>query len=193
MRRGAGVTAGRATRCLLLILGCAGSGTIGAQPGAAPVPPQLPLQFPADEGAHPAWKTEWWYVTGWLQDSRGLQRGFQLTFFRNRGPAGEGHASRFAPVQIMLAHAALSDPDRHRIVHEERAARAGFDLAGSRSGALSVKIDDWSLMRAPDGRLVLLEINSNPAWKGLQSVTDLDIASVLASDFLRAVDMARKE
>jgi len=49
------------------------------------------------------------------------------------------------------------------------------------------------MMRAPDGRLVLLEINSNPAWKGLQSVTDLDIATILASDFLAAVDLARKE
>jgi hypothetical protein len=39
---------------------------------------------------------------------------------------------------------------------------------------------------------VLLEINSNPAWKGLQSVTDLDITEVLASDFLTAVAAARE-
>lgn len=40
------------------------------------------------------------------------------------------------------------------------------------------------LIRDTEGRLMVLEINSNPAWKGLQSVTDVDIADVLAEDFL---------
>ena len=31
---------------------------------------------------------------------------------------------------------------------------------------------------------MVLEINSNPAWKGLQGVTDVDIAARLAEDFL---------
>jgi RimK family alpha-L-glutamate ligase len=43
------------------------------------------------------------------------------------------------------------------------------------------------LIRGPDGRLMVLEINSNPAWKGLQSVTGVDIARQLATDFLVAV------
>lgn len=43
------------------------------------------------------------------------------------------------------------------------------------------------LIRALDGRLMVLEINSNPAWKGLQSVTGRDIADALAADFLDAV------
>ena len=43
------------------------------------------------------------------------------------------------------------------------------------------------LIRAADGRLMVLEINSNPAWKGLQSVTDIDIAGTLADDFLAEV------
>ena len=25
------------------------------------------LRFPQDHGAHPGFRTEWWYVTGWLQ------------------------------------------------------------------------------------------------------------------------------
>ena len=24
------------------------------------------LEFPRDHGSHPAFRTEWWYVTGWL-------------------------------------------------------------------------------------------------------------------------------
>lgn len=43
------------------------------------------------------------------------------------------------------------------------------------------------LIRAPDGELLVLEINSNPAWKGLQSVTDVEIADTLADDFLTAL------
>lgn len=35
--------------------------------------------------------------------------------------------------------------------------------------------------------LLVLEINSNPAWKGLQSLTEIDVAEVLAEDFLAAL------
>jgi RimK family alpha-L-glutamate ligase len=43
------------------------------------------------------------------------------------------------------------------------------------------------LIRDQSGRLMVLEINSNPAWKGLQSVTSTDIAETLATDFLAAL------
>ncbi|MGE5266450.1 MAG: ATP-grasp domain-containing protein [Deltaproteobacteria bacterium] len=43
------------------------------------------------------------------------------------------------------------------------------------------------LIRDETGRLLVLEINSNPAWKGLQSVTDVNIARTLADDFLAAL------
>lgn len=43
------------------------------------------------------------------------------------------------------------------------------------------------LIRDAAGRLLVLEINSNPAWKGLQSVTDVNIAWTLADDFLAAL------
>ncbi len=45
------------------------------------------------------------------------------------------------------------------------------------------------LIRDDDGHLMVLEINSNPAWKGLQSICKKDIATALAEDFLRAVRM----
>ena len=43
------------------------------------------------------------------------------------------------------------------------------------------------LIRSADGRLMVLEVNSNPAWRGLQSVADIDIAHAIAEDFLRTV------
>lgn len=106
------------------------------------VRPGYRFAFPRDEGAHPGFRTEWWYVTGWLADATG----FQVTFFRAR-PEEEDAAnpSAFNPRQILLAHAALSDPRRGRLMHDERASRAGLGLAGADTGRTRVWIDDWSL------------------------------------------------
>src|SRR5512136_711263 len=38
--------------------------------------------FPRDHGAHPEFRTEWWYFTGNLRDGAGNRYGYQLTFFR---------------------------------------------------------------------------------------------------------------
>ena len=43
------------------------------------------------------------------------------------------------------------------------------------------------VIRYSDGKLLVLEVNSIPAWRGLQSVTSTNIAQVLADDVLRAV------
>lgn len=68
------------------------------------------------------------------------------------------------------------DPDAEMRDYALRATEAvGADYAG---------VD---LIRAIDGRLLVLEINSNPAWKGLQSVSGFDIADTLAEDFLADV------
>ena len=68
------------------------------------------LEFPRDHGAHPEFRTEWWYVTGWLEDETAHAFGFQVTFFRSRPGVAEASESRFAPKQLLFAHAALADP-----------------------------------------------------------------------------------
>ena len=107
-------------------------------PGApfpwAPVLRDPPMRFPADFGAHPAHRTEWWYVTGWLERAGAPDAGFQLTFFRSRTAHPAANPSRFAPSQLVLAHAALALPERGRLLHAERAARAGAPLAGADTG-----------------------------------------------------------
>ena len=104
------------------------------------------LEFPRDFGSHPAFRNEWWYITGWLDG--GGQLGFQITFFRNRpGVADDNNLSRFAPRQLLFAHAALADPRLGRLRHDERAAREGFELAAAREGDTDVWIGDWSLRR----------------------------------------------
>ena len=60
-------------------------------------------------------------------------------------------------------------------------------LALAAVAAIGADYAGVDLIRNAEGRLMLLEINSNPAWKGLQSVTAADIADALAADFLQAV------
>ncbi len=99
------------------------------------------LVFPRDHGAHPDFRIEWWYVTGWLAGPLG----FQITFFRARPEEETDNPSQFNPRQILFAHAALSDPKRGRLAHDQRAARAGFSLAHAELERTGVWIDDWRL------------------------------------------------
>ncbi|HKW39377.1 MAG TPA: lipocalin-like domain-containing protein [Burkholderiales bacterium] len=110
-----------------------------------PVRPGVSLQFPRDYGSHPQFRNEWWYITGWLKADDGRELGVQITFFRNRPRVAEGVASRFAPEQLLFAHAALADPGSGRLLHDQRAARAGFGLAEAQEGRTDVTIEDWSL------------------------------------------------
>ncbi|HEX9184554.1 MAG TPA: lipocalin-like domain-containing protein [Burkholderiales bacterium] len=100
------------------------------------------LRFPRDHGAHPEYRTEWWYATGWLERG-GQPLGFQVTFFRARPKWQSENPSRFAPRQVMLAHAALADPRHGRLRHDERAARDALGLAGASTRTTDAWIDDW--------------------------------------------------
>ncbi len=127
--------------------------------GAAPAPftvarPGVAFVFPRDHGAHPDYRTEWWYVTGWIDGPGGTHRGFQVTFFRTATGLGADDPSAFAPRQILFAHAALSDPAIGHLLHGERIAREGLGLAQASRTDTDVAIDDWRLRRLPDGRFV---------------------------------------
>ena len=103
------------------------------------------LQFPRDHGAHPDFRQEWWYVTGWLKTERGEDLGFQITFFRSRLNIENSNPSAFTPRQVILAHAALADPRHGRLRHDQRAARTALGLAGSGEGTTRIWVDDWFL------------------------------------------------
>ena len=117
--------------------------------GAAydPVTPGAALAFPADHGAHPGHRIEWWYVTGQLEDGAAKPIGFQVTFFRLRNAEADGSESRFAPKQLLMAHAAIADPSRGSLLHDQRAAREGFGLATAKIGDTDVSIGRWRLAR----------------------------------------------
>lgn len=64
------------------------------------------------------------------------------------------------------------------------------EMAELAQGALAAVGGDYAgvdLIRAPDGRLLVLEVNSNPSWRGLQSVSEINIAEAIVEDFLHAV------
>jgi predicted secreted hydrolase len=111
------------------------------------------IEMPRDEGSHPAFRTEWWYLTGWLEDASGRPLGFQVTFFRHRPGFDEENPSRFAAKELLFAHASLSDPGHGKLRRAEKVARAGFGLAEAQERALDVHIDDWSLRRTAGSTL----------------------------------------
>ncbi|QJU59222.1 carotenoid 1,2-hydratase [Sphingomonas sp. AP4-R1] len=123
-----------------------------AGPQFAEVRPGVAMTFPRDHGAHPDFRTEWWYVTGWLDGKGGRHRGFQITFFRTATGLGTDSRSAFAPRQILFAHAALSDPAIGHLLIGERIAREGLGLASASVKDMDVRIDDWTMRRLPDGR-----------------------------------------
>ena len=122
-----------------------------AAPQFSVVTPERAIVFPADFGAHPDFRTEWWYATGWLATPDGRPLGFQLTFFRSGTDHDQANPSRFAPKQLIIAHAALSDPAVGKLQHDQRVAREGFGLSFARIGNTDVRLDDWTLQRLPDG------------------------------------------
>ncbi len=117
----------------------------------AAVVPGKALTFPRDHGAHPDFRTEWWYVTGWLETPEGKPMGFQVTFFRSATGHDRRNPSRFAPRQLIIAHAALSDPADGRLRHDQKIARAGFGLAGASEADTNLKLGRWTMRRDRGG------------------------------------------
>jgi predicted secreted hydrolase len=135
----------------LLIAGLGGAAMAAGATDYAIVTPGNPPAFPRDYGSHPDFRTEWWYVTGWLSTQNGESLGFQITFFRTKPDIAADNPSAFAPRQLLIAHCAISDPKRGRLWQDQRIRRAGFGLAEAALGDTDVRIDDWSLKHRAGG------------------------------------------
>nr|WP_036837525.1 carotenoid 1,2-hydratase [Polaromonas sp. CF318] len=135
----------------LLLAGAALAGWGGVTRPARALPAKT-LAFPRDRGAHPEFRTEWWYITGHASAEADRQAfGFQLTFFRSRVDATQGMASKFAARQLLFAHAALTDVQGKKLWHDQRIARGGFGIAAASERDMDLKLRDWSL-KAQGGR-----------------------------------------
>jgi len=118
--------------------------------------PGTAIAFPADHGAHPDYRTEWWYITGNLETETGRHFGFQITFFRF-GLAAEpvARASAFAASQIWMAHFTVTDTREQRFYSAERFSREALDLAGATAQPFRVWLGDWAMHSELDAFLPL--------------------------------------
>lgn len=93
------------------------------------------FDFPADHGAHPDYRIEWWYLTAALQDAAGQSYGVQYTLFRSAlTPEGP---------QVWMGHFGLTSPEAH--FSGERFARGAVGQAGVTPAPFAAWIDDWEL------------------------------------------------
>jgi predicted secreted hydrolase len=120
--------------------------------------------FPRDHGPHPAFRHEWWYVTGNLDSDTGERFGFELTIFRVglapgavaaagvAGAAGSGAVSAWHTLQVYAAHFAVTDVARGTFEFAEKYSRDALGLAGAQAQPVRVWLDDWVLgSAAPNG------------------------------------------
>jgi predicted secreted hydrolase len=120
--------------------------------------------FPRDHGAHPAYRTEWWYFTGNLSDDSDRQFGYQLTFFRF-GVRGEVEieGNPWQVRDLSMAHFTVTNVEKNIFSVAERISRAGPGLAGARTDRMEVWIFNWSavmkesviVLEARDGAMEL--------------------------------------
>lgn len=131
-------------------------------PGFAIADGSRPLTFPEDFGAHPDFRTEWWYYTGNLDSPEGSHFGFELTIFRV-GLVPPTVAlptdSQWYGRSIYFAHFAISDIAQEQFYAFERYSRPGppapaqpsGGLAGAQSNPYRVWLEDWNVTELTPG------------------------------------------
>lgn len=102
------------------------------------------LSFPADHGAHPDYRIEWWYVTANLHGEDGKQYGAQWTLFRSAVAPGDRQG--FADPQVWIGHAAITTMDHQYVA--ERLGRGGVGQANVIAAPFHAWIDDWQIKGA---------------------------------------------
>jgi glutathione synthase/RimK-type ligase-like ATP-grasp enzyme len=60
-------------------------------------------------------------------------------------------------------------------------------IALQASSILDIAYCGVDVIRDENGRLLVLEVNSIPAWRGLQGVTEMNIAQALVDDLLSKI------
>ncbi len=87
------------------------------------------IGFPRDHGAHPDFRSEWWYFTAALRDDQGRDLGVQFTLFRQALLPFSGRGP-WRTAQVFLGHLAVSDVVTGIHRQAERLVRGHPRLAG---------------------------------------------------------------
>ncbi len=105
--------------------------------------PGQSIRLPTDHGAHPDYRSEWWYLTGNLQDEQGRDYGLQWTLFRQGIEQQIQSDNPWLTPQLWLAQFAITDLARGTHRQDERTSRQGPGLAGASGGQYWLK--EWVL------------------------------------------------
>jgi predicted secreted hydrolase len=147
------------------------------QPSFAQALTPEPLEFPRDQGPHPDYRQEWWYLTGNLDSADGERFGFELTIFRfalappnTQTPTVSTQlgteSSRWRTRQIYLGHFAVSDVAQHRFRFAVKLARGALGLAGAQADPFRVWVGNWQIGEgAADGPASTTSAAADPAWQ----------------------------
>lgn len=109
------------------------------------------FHFPEDHGPHPAFRSEWWYLTAVLEDAGGNPLGVQFTLFRQAlAPPQDGSSprreNRWQTPQVYLAHFAVTDTLTGTHEASERFARGHPSLAGVTAEPFRLWLEDWQIV-----------------------------------------------
>lgn len=110
--------------------------------------------FPQDHGPHPAYRSEWWYLTAVVATAAGREYGIQFTLFRQgiepRPGTEDGvdGTEAWRTGQVYMGHLAVSDVARRRHLEAERFSRGHAALAGVDATPFRAHIDGWTLASA---------------------------------------------
>lgn len=140
-----------AVLCVLCTL--CGLNTLAEEPKdfARAIEPRV-FKFPEDFGAHPDYKTEWWYLTGALKTENGEELGYQATWFRaGLLPEKPARESKLAPRDLYLFHGGFSDVAKQSFAHDHLACRGVSTWAGADENRLNVFLLGRTLTREKDG------------------------------------------
>lgn len=101
--------------------------------------PHPKFQFPKDDGSHPDFRIEWWYISSHLFGTSGRRFSLQATFFRL------AHEKE----NYFLSHMALGDIKNKSFHYDERLSPESRSVY-SRSERLDLQVRDWTLTETDD-------------------------------------------
>jgi predicted secreted hydrolase len=172
------------------------------QPSFAQALAPEPFEFPRDQGPHPDFRQEWWYLTGNLDSAGGERFGFELTIFRfalaptsaptlapNGSPSSRPSAARSAwrTRQFYLGHFAVTDVARHRFRFAAKLSRGALGLAGAQADPFRVWVGNWRIGQGSEVRPTSTEsMGRDAAWQ-LQAAEPGYVLSLTARPLLRPV------
>jgi predicted secreted hydrolase len=114
--------------------------------------------FPRDHGAHPDFKTEWWYFTGNLKEAKTNRPfGYQLTIFRQGIQFKPAQlTSKWAVRDFYFGHFTISDIEANQFHVAEKVSRGALGEAKAATGSMDVVLGPWSITQQANEQINLV-------------------------------------